>query len=299
MVAAWYRQTSHYLATRFPPGTHGVAVLATFASAYALYWRATGAGGGWAVLSGAATFVLLFLQMRLVDDLDDSASDAQGASVAEVRRRRRALLGALAAVIATICALNAAWPAACALALAAVALTLLTPFVLRRCLIRRRFLLGVAYESAPGLVLMYAYVFWKDTSGQSLPVGAVAAATALLWGGYEFWKFSRKIGLPEFQPYDLSWGGAVGVLRGLLVVVAAAAITLSALTRLSPALPLYSLALCAAFVLWMAREPAPAGPARDAAGRPGRPLPRWRGLPFVAALEAGIVLTAVLPLRSS
>ncbi|MEU9186126.1 hypothetical protein AB0D14_16565 [Streptomyces sp. NPDC048484] len=290
---------SRYLAARFPPRTHGIAVLATFVCAYALYCRAGGGGGGWTAPVGAVSFVLLFLQMRLIDDLDDCASDAQGGSVDEVRRRRRALLWALASVVAAVCALNAPWPAACALAVVAVALTALTPFVLRRFLISRRYLLGIAYEIGPAIVLLYVYAFWTETSGRTLPLGAVVTATVLLWTGYEFWKFSRKIGLAEFQPYGLSWGGATVTLRVLLAAAAAAAVLLAVLTRVSPVLPLYTCVLCAAFALWIAREPAPADPGRYAPVNPRVPLPRWRGLPFVALLQAGIVLTAVLPLRPS
>jgi hypothetical protein len=81
---------------------------------------------------------------------------------------------------------------------------------------------AVGYEGTNLLVIAYVYFAWADTNTASVPLAIGVATVLAYWASYEFWKYSRYLVKPRWQPYGLSWPKArVALLLALLVVVAA------------------------------------------------------------------------------
>ncbi|SDG49564.1 hypothetical protein SAMN05216553_108341 [Lentzea fradiae] len=250
MIAA-----TRYVRLRFPPRTHGLAAVLTYASVVALSVRTW--PGVVPLLLGGITFVSLFLFLRLVDDLDDGEADAAG------------LRAGMVAVAAAVVLLNLQDHLALALAGGACAAALAAPFLPRHG-IKQPVVLFVAYEVAPLLVLAYGGV----TAGAP-PTVAVGAAV-VLWSAYEHWKFTRKLDEPDYRPFGLGQGArlvAAGALSATGVVVAA----LIAVPWVVPvALGLLAAAFAAGALSWWR------------AGRRGGTW--WSGLTYVLAVDLAVLV---------
>jgi hypothetical protein len=229
-------------------------------------------------LVGALTVVLLFFHLRLVDDLDDL--DATASPV--TRRRMRAGLGATELIVLV---LNAAWPVAAAAALVAMVLALVAPFVVKPLTRASVPAIAPAYESAPLAVLAYGYVHWTAVTGQQAPLPAVLGVIAAFWAAFEFWKFSRKVGKDEFQPYGLADPPLRIVLLFALAVFAAGALVFGLRAHLSWFFLGYAVLIPAVFGIWLVCDwPNPRRPGTRA----------WQGMLLVETLIVAIGLQTLL-----
>lgn len=275
---------------RLPLGSQA-AIAAAFVCSYLLYGRIAGHSTpiGWTVLSGIASLLLLFLQLRLVDDLDDLERDDPAALWNRSRRSglRARLLTSLAACVAAIAFLNGTRLEGLLAAAAASALTFAGPFGFKRLFPNGLALGSILFEGAPLLIFAYAYFFWRDAGGVELPWLAPVCVAGLFWTGYEFWKFSRKVHTDAMQPYFLSPKGSRAALNLFLVLALTANLALTRIADLSGAYAGCAALVPLGFLVWM-NATWPNSPDARARARATRPL--WTGLTFVGALELGLLL---------
>ncbi len=242
---------------------------------------------GWSLLGGVATFFALFVQLRLIDDLDDldrdyPAGQCTGASRSAIRAR---LLASLAVCAMLITLLNLDKRQALGAAAAATALAFAAPFGFKRMFPRSLAVGSLLFEGAPCLIFAYCYFFWRDAGGAALPFAAAASVTGLFWTGYEFWKFSRKVHTSAMQPYFLSPRGIRAALNALLVLALIANLALARFAGLSEIYTTYALALPLAWLMWLNAS----WPGADGESK-GMRRPLWAGMSFVGALELGLLV---------
>ncbi|MCX2952888.1 hypothetical protein [Lentzea sp. NEAU-D7] len=255
MIAA-----ARYVRLRFPPRTHGLAALLTYACVVAL---CSGARlGVVALVAGGLTFVLLFLFLRLVDDLDDGTGGAPAG-----------LRAGMVAVAGAVVLFNFHDLLALALAGGACAAALVAPLLPRHG-ITHPVVLFVAYEVAPLLVLGYGGV----TAGA--PPMVVVGAAVVLWSAYEYWKFTRKLDEPGYRPFGLGLGARLVAATGLSAVAVVAAGVIAAAGAVPWAVPV-GVALIAASCAVAMRS-------WWRAGRGGRAW--WSGLTFVLAVDVTVLV---------
>lgn len=269
-----------YLRDRFPLPTQGTALLLMFGCLYLFYTRLGGRSTGWAVPIGMLTFVSLFLMLRLADDFDDARSDQRITA-----GYRRGLAKGFLCVLTTVTVLNVLWPSALLMVGLSTAAMVIAPVTARLGLWRIG--LAVFYEICPALVLGYVYAFWAAASGGHVPTRRVALGIVLLWSLYEYWKFTRKIGVPAFQPYDLSWRVVWIVALLLLLLVAGLAGVAYVDSGLSSVGLIYELAVCTGFLIWMLSD--------RTRIEEGRQL-GWRGVWLPIAVEAGLLVDLTVAL---
>jgi hypothetical protein len=280
-----------------PLASQAAAIAGAFFCSYLLYGRIAGDSPalGWRLVGGVASFVVLFAQLRLIDDLDDLERDHPAGQCSATRRSvlRARLLAGLAACLIVIAVLNfAKWHALMAAA-AATALAFAAPFGFKRMFPRSLAVGWLVFEGAPFLIFAYGYFFWRDAGGSELRFVAAACVAGLFWTGYEFWKFSRKAHTDAMQPYFLSPRGLRVALNTFLILALALNLALARIAQLSGVYTTYAIALTLAWLVWLnASWPAAAG----TQGGVRRPL--WAGLTFVGALELGLLLE-FLPLPGS
>lgn len=259
MIAA-----TRYVRSRFPPQTHGLAAVLTYSTVVVLCFAATpGTRPGLVpLLLGGLTFVLLFLFLRLVDDLDDGT----GGAATGLRAGMVAVAGAVVAFnLSDLLALTVACGACVAAGVAPL---------LPRHGVRQPVVLFVAYEVAPLLVLGYGAVVAGATP-------RVAAGVAVvLWSAYEYWKFTRKLDEPGYRPFGLGLAARLVAATGLSAVTVAAAVVTAALSAVPWTVPvvvtLVAVGCAAAMSSWWR------------AGRRGRAW--WSGLTFVLTVDVAVVL---------
>ncbi|OLF15947.1 hypothetical protein [Actinophytocola xanthii] len=282
------RAVRGYLASRFPLPTQGTAIVLTFVSAQLLLDRAVGPVGlRWTGVLGVASFVLLFLQLRLVDDIDDLEQDGGAAG-----HTRSGLTYGWLTVVVGIVALNLLYPPALGGALAAVALTVLTPFWVKRRLTTRRVPLAVCYETIPLVVMAYPVLFWLSEGGVAPAAAPTAAVVVLFWAAYEFWKFSRKAPDLDYRPYRLGRDGVRAVLLALLCCAAACVATIVVTLPVTWFFIIYQSVLLGLLIAWTAGEWAMAPPAARAS-RLARAL-GLAGLIYAVLLQFGVIVEALL-----
>jgi hypothetical protein len=255
-----------------------------------LYGRIAGVAfePGWRVLAGLASFFVLFVQLRLIDDLDDLERDYPAQHVPPARRaaRHARLIASLATVAVLLIALNTGMGHARTAAAAATVLAFAAPFVIKRLFKDYPLLCFPAFEGAPFAIFAYAYFFWRDLTGHELSLYVVACVAGSMWTGYEFWKFSRKLGTPAFLPYCLSARGIRVALNAILILALGFNVAVSRVAGLSLASSIYAAALPLVWLVWLnASWPGPAS-------RPGRP--RWAGTRFTVAVELGLLAGLLL-----
>jgi hypothetical protein len=275
-----------------------VPIAGAFACSYLLYERIAGhvTALNWDLLGGVASFVALFVELRLIDDLDDLDRDHPAAECTAARRSsllRSRLLAGVAACVILIAVLNFGKWHALTSAAAGTVLAIAAPFGFKR-LFPRSFAVGsLLFEGAPLAFFVYCYCFWRDLSGTALGLAAVACVVGLFWTGYEFWKFSRKVHSDAMQPYFLSAQGIRLALNAFLVTALVANLQIARVAALSPAYTIYAAALPLTFLAWLNATWRGAASPR---GRQQRPL--WAGMTFVAALEL-VLLAELLPMLGS
>jgi hypothetical protein len=273
------------------------AIVGAFLCSYLLYGRIAGdsAALDWSLLVGAGTFVTLFAQLRLIDDLDDLERDHPIGQWTAARRSalRARLLASLAACVTLIAILNFGKWHALMVAAAATALAFAAPFGFKRLFPRSLAVGSLLFEGAPFLILVYCYFFWRDAGGPELPFAAAACVSGLFWAGYEFWKFSRKVHTNAMQPYFLAPQGIRAALNAFLVLVLVANLALAQFAQLLHAYRTYAIALPLVWLVWLNATWRVAASEQSDTRRP-----LWAGLTFVGALEIGL-LVELLPLFGS
>lgn len=280
-----------------PFAAQTIPIAGAFLCSYLLYGRLAGESTGldWRVLGGIVSFIALFAQLRLIDDLDDLERDHPAGQCTAARRSalRTRLLAGLATCMTLIIILNFAKGRALMAAAAATALGLAAPFGFKRLFPRSLAVGSLVFEGAPFIVFAYCYFFWRDLGGRELPLAAAGCVAVLFWTAYQFWKFSRKVHTTAMQPYFLSPHGIRAALTALLVLALAANLALARCAGLSNAYAIYAAALPLAWLIWLnASWPAAASERRST----DRPL--WAGMTFVGTLEFGLLLELV-PLLGS
>jgi hypothetical protein len=276
--------------SRMPLAAEAVPIAGAFVCSLLLYGRIAGVAAepGWRWLGGVASFFLLFVQLRLIDDLDDLDRDYPAGHPLSTRRAvmRTRIFATLAASAILLVALNAGMWRASTAAAATIALAVAAPFVFKRLFPTRPVLCSPAFEGAPFAIFAYGYFFWRDVGGNESSCFVMLCVAGSMWTGYEFWKFSRKAGTAALQPYHLSARGIRVALNALLILALALNVSLSMLARLSHLYSIYAVALPLAWLVWLnATWPSPAR-------KPGRP--RWAGTRFVVALELGLLAELLL-----
>ncbi|EEA04246.1 hypothetical protein BH160DRAFT_0419 [Burkholderia sp. H160] len=275
---------------RMPLASEAVPIAGAFVCSLLLYARIAGVAlePGWRVLAGLASFFLLFVQLRLIDDLDDLERDypAGHALLARRETRRTRLVGGLAASAILLVALNIGMGHARTAAGAATALAFAAPFAFKRLFSTRPLLCLPAFEGAPFAIFTYGYFLWRDMTGRELSFDVVLCVAGLMWTGYEFWKFSRKVGTTALQPYHLPAHGIRAALNALLILALGINVALVRLAGLSQTYSIYAAVLPLVWLVWLnASWPGPAS-------RRGRP--RWAGTRFIVAVELGLLAALLL-----
>ncbi|WP_316251833.1 hypothetical protein [Paraburkholderia sp. UCT31] len=265
-------------------------IAGAFVCSLLLYGRIAGVSiePGWRLLAGLASFFLLFVQLRLIDDLDDLERDCPAGHALLARReaRRTRLVASLAASAILLVALNTGMGHARTAAAAATALAFAAPFVFKRLLPTHPLLCLPVFEGAPFAIFMYGFFLWRDVAGRELSFYVVVCVAGSMWTGYEFWKFSRKVGTNALQPYLLSARAIRVALNALLILALGINVSLSRLASLSQTYSIYAATLPLVWLVWLnASWPGPAS-------RPGRP--RWAGTRFIVAVELGLLAGLLL-----
>jgi hypothetical protein len=277
--------------------SQAVAIAGAFLCSYLLYGRIAGdrAAFGWSLVGGAGSFIALFAQLRLIDDLDDLERDHPAAQCTAAWRSalRARQLASVAACMVLIATLNFGKGHALMAAAAATALAFAAPFGFKRLFPQSLAVGFFVFEGAPFLIFAYCYFFWRDAGGPALPFVATACVAGLFWTGYEFWKFSRKVHTAAMQPYFLSPRGIRAALNVYLFLALAANLALARFAGLSQAYTAYATALPLVWLVWLNASWAKAARAQSGIRRP-----LWAGMTFVAALELGL-LVELLPIPGS
>jgi hypothetical protein len=228
------RGAVRYVQRRFPVQTLGVAIVFAFSCGYAMYGRISGHQTvGVGTFTSAVTQLVLFLQLRLIDDIADLPDDTHGAQLdaSLLGYSRNHLCHGLVATVIFIVLLNVASPLAAAVALSGTGLAVAGTFVLKPALtpagsqeahttgsVGSNGVLAVFFEGAPFAMLLYGYLKWSFITGATVESIDVVAVTGCFWAQYEYWKYSRAMERPAWAPYGLTWRAARTVLVGILAV---------------------------------------------------------------------------------
>jgi hypothetical protein len=282
-----------YLNTKYPPAQALAIALAAF-TAYLAGGRLGGGEPslGWPAVAASGTGSLLFLQVRLLDDLDTHYSGHDRIK----HGTPRGLLAGVGVTTAIIIALNpepgvvgfAILPTAVMLG-ASLVLALWCPLRTSTPLTRRRpDLIALVFgriplfDAGPVLAFLYVTAKWEESTGRDLSGVAVLLVVGVFWVLYEIWKMSRNIGRYEgyddiYQPYRMSWLHQRVFTAILATGSLALSVALYATADLSVGFLIYAAVLSFALA-------ALALSGRHEAGRPW-----WRGLLFPAAMIVGLL----------
>ncbi len=294
-----------YVHHRFPMQTLGVAIIFAFSCGYAMYGRISGHQTvSVGTFTSALTQLVLFLQLRLIDDIADFPDDAHGTQpdASLLGYSRNQLCYGLIATVIFIVLLNAASPLAAAVALAGTGLAVVGTFVLKPALTpagsqathtagsaRSNGVLAVFFEGAPFVMLLYGYLQWSLITGSKVESIDAVAVTGCFWAQYEYWKYSRAMERPGWAPYGLTWRAARLVLVGILGVGLACQLATLSLIN-APRLSLgYAALSSVGFACWtLLVSPQGSGPALLARrrGLAGIAYVAFANLGFAAALIA-------------
>lgn len=287
-----------FFTRRFPLHTLGPAIAVT----YVVMWRIFDARLGRVTLSvkalpGLATFAVLFVSLRIVDDLYDLDEDAsaQGLSDAVVRLRGRWMRMALAVSGLAVILLNRE-PAPRVVAFAAFLLAWATPFAIHPWVWGERSravaaevslrngMMALCYEGTHGLLISYVYRAWCAANGVELDAVTSTATTVCFWCAYEFWKYARYATKPDWKPYGFSARQVQVALACFLLLCATAQVILVTMLPL-PLWHLASIALCVGGILFwlLSIEPGRTQCSRVAFAS------KFLGLGFIAALDTTLL----------
>lgn len=301
-LPAGIRNVLSYINDRFPLHTNGAFVILSFVCQYLLYGKAYGEQiFTWRTVLGAATFLLLFIQLRLVDDLDDLRSDSVQRNMSSVATHalRNGLVKGVMLITVSIVVMNRDLTALMASLAASVGIVF-TPFVLKRTineLLANRIItrslkngiLAIFYEGTHFTMILYVYFLWSSATHESLHPFGVIAVTGTFWTTFEFWKFSRFVTQAGWQAYELSWNNA----RILLIIILALSFVFQVAAGFTSKLPhayfLYTGVITILFVRWLLSVP----PASDGHCMKSS-FRSFLGILFVVAVNIGVLLAVLM-----
>jgi hypothetical protein len=280
-----------YLTERFPIASQGGTVLSGYVCAYLLYGQAHGHQAfAWATVVGGLSAVLLTLVRRLVDDIEDLRNDILRGRVPSAEAGRRYLRGLIVGAVSAT-ALVATLNASCSVGLLAASVVVAVWFPLATVMKHTplaqssRIVYYVVNETCPVAGLLYSYAVWHDVSGATLPTGAVVAVVGLFWTIWQFWIFTRKVGLEGWPPWWLTMDGTRNALMVFLGLAGAFSVLIYHYANLPLGYLVYGVGVCAVFAAmilrWWSRLPA---------REPNRVRASWSGLPFAIAVEIGVLV---------
>jgi hypothetical protein len=272
---------ARYLLEQFPPLQIASLVVGACV-AYALSGRSAGSAElDAAAAVGAATFVLLFLLYRLVDDLCTYCNPELGGPEVIPARPRPLIAGSAVTLAAVVAVEQQPGPLAFALATAVLMIVCSAVLSVGQRLPVSRFVAQVPFlEVAPLLVFAYVVVKWGAANDDRLSLLAVVAVIANSAIGFQIWKWSRHLGDdPHERIYRVSWQ----FVRGVLVLLAALAVVC--------AVVLYREAdLSAAYVGWVTAISVVFAALAWPRGQADERRPWWAGLAMPAALQGGMAV---------
>lgn len=267
-----------YVVQQYPP-IQAVSVGLAAAASYAMYDVIAGRlQFGVHGVRAAVLVVVLFFQYRLIDDIttaydadlggrDVVPADPRWLAVALVtsvplefllESHRQALLVTLAALVAMVVS-------ALGLRVGRHVFSVLVARV-------------IFVEIVPVLIFGYVYVAWSGAVDKTLPATSVIVVIGGLIAGFQFWKWSRHLGVdPVERVYSLTWPTVRVVLVLLTLTAAVFSVLLFREAKLSAFYLAYTLLVCALF----AAVAIPRGQTDDA--------PRWwTGVTFPVLLQIGL-----------
>jgi hypothetical protein len=228
-----------------------------------------------------AAFLLMFLLLRLVDDLDDVSVDYPDDAEAARSRYRHLGLGYVV-VCALFIGLQLSAPGALVILGAFVVVSGVTLILLKRWMRPRRALLCLGYEGMPLLAMALPWVQWRVGAEGPVSLGMAAALTVLFWGCYEVWKFARRAAIAGYEPYRLAWPQRRRLLLAILLADVALGIALTAVSGPGAGLGFGFAGLAAIFSAWIL-----VGPKREGQAPAVSWLPPvgYAGLAYVFCFE--------------
>jgi hypothetical protein len=279
MAAVW-----GYLTQQYPP-LQAISVGLAAAASYAVYGQV--AGRLQFDIHGVRPAVLvtiLFFQYRLIDDITTAyTADLGGRDL--VPADPRLLIVALVASLPLEFLIELHRPA---LLVTLVALALMALGSLGLLIGRRVLILFVArvifVEIVPVLIFGYVYFAWSNATGRSLPATSVVIVIGGLIAGFQFWKWSRHLGVdPVERVYSLTWPTVRAVLVLLTLTAAGFSVLLCREAKLSTPYLVYTLLVCTVFT-------ALAMPRGQIDDKPQW----WTGVAFPVLLQIGLYVQLVV-----
>ncbi|MGJ0430628.1 hypothetical protein [Methylobacter sp.] len=279
----WFRS---YARTRLPFGSLILPLALSFPLSCILYHRLSGQPINLSLVFIAEwlSFILLFVQLRLIDDLDDVQDDHNNQHQQNELTQHLSML--LIITASTLIVLNMASFRTLSAVIFATLISYAGPFLIKRFLPPHpaSLVLGwLVFEGAPASFFAYIYFAWLSHSpAEALSITQIAPVAGMFWLAYEIWKFSRKVHVNAMQPYFLPKKGVRGVLSLLLVLAAALMAALADMADFS-AFGRYGAGLLPlVFLVWMN------GTWPDLSGLEGRETvaaPAWNGMSFLVIFE--------------
>lgn len=293
-----------YLIERFPLHTLGLAVLLSDIGSYLLYSHTGSAYGSvWLTIAGALTLTLLFLSLRLLDDIDDLNRDVASGRVSRghAHGQRKAIVAGYIVVAAAIVALS--WgPETLLPMVAALLMVPVVSFVVKPLLSRnadgsdlstgnslKDAILGLFAEGVVFLMLTCPYFFWVRATHQSIGLTTVLATTGVFWASYEIWKFSRYLTRPDWKPYRLGWRALQIYVGSMLMLSAVSQVAIWNAAGLSPFFLGVAVIVPLTCVTWLFR----AEPIAATSTNVSRRLHQNFGLLYAALLDITIVAAGI------
>lgn len=286
-------RTARYVNEQYPPA-QALAVGLGSLAVYLMCGRlATGASTvGWGGVAASVTVMLLFLQVRLLDDFDTHYSQEEIKNATP-----RGLLAGVGVTTVLIIALNvgpyivifAILPTAVMVG-ASIVLALWCPVrTIKPLTARRPDLIALAlgriplFDGGPALALFYVSARWKASAGSAISAASTLLAVSSIWVLYEIWKVSRNTG--RFQGYDniyrpiaVSWAQQRIIVAVLALVFSGLTIALYASAHLSVGYLIFGCGLALALAVLALSK------IHD------KRRPWWRGLIFPALMITGLLV---------
>lgn len=280
-----------YIFKRVPLQSHVLIIFLSYISSYLLYCIIAGPRDlrfDLSIITGFLTLFLLFIQLRLVDDIDDLKRDYPEDTPEnrqKIKSLKKKLMGALITCILLILICNILDIWALIIAVITVFVSVTGTFVFRKYFPKSLIVGFFVYEGAPALIFLYIYFNWAGSiNGIKLSAKEVALVVTLFLIGFEYWKFSRKVNVDVLQPYFLSLKG----IRVFLTLSLVSAFLLSAsfifYEMLSLYFKIFVLCLPIIFIIWSnVRYPVKKVSKDEAV------VPHWAGFTFLSLFEIGII----------
>ena len=234
-----------YVRSRFPPQVYGVALVMAYAGCVSVFSAAAGRQPKIATsVCSLLGFILIFLLIRLSDDIADVESDTRSGAILEANAQAyRLMLGRIYPVVAIMIAGIGLLVGALPYSLVIVGLIVIQPAVrsaigtpsgaLSSGSAVTDSLYGLQHEGTYFACCFYIYVTWRASSDADVGLWLAFSATALVWALLLIWKYSRAISRPGWEPYNLSWPRIRSALVALIILVVLSQLSISHYLRLA------------------------------------------------------------------